>query len=555
MAKVVVLGGGVAGMSAAHELIERGFEVEVFDTNTEYCGGKARSVNVPDTSNDNPDSALPGEHGFRFFPGFYKHITDTMSRIPFRNEDGKMNKNGVLDNLTPTEMIMIARYDGEPIITSATFPRSLAQLEAVIHVLVGGDDSGLTKEEEHFFTTRVWQLMTSCKERRQNFYEKIGWWEFMEADNFSETYQHLLVDGLTRTLVAAQAKLASTKTGGDIFLQLIFNMMDPFVNADRVLDGPTNQKWLDPWLEFLREKGVTYHLGHTVTEIEVDVANKKISGAVILDQNGNKISATGDIYLLAVPIEVVGKLINPDMVKLDDTFTQLQTLANNVQWMNGMQFFLNEDVTINKGHVIYCDSQWAVTSISHVQFWKGYDITKCYNGKVKGVLSVDISDWFTKGFNGKAASDCNAEEIKNEVWAEIKKSLNQNGTEVLRDDMLEYWYLDHDIIIGSLTDAIDKDREPLLVNYVNTWCLRPPAYTNIPNFFLAGDYVRTFTDLATMEGANESARRAVNCIIDATGTDADDCELWDLHEPLLLAPFRKMDELRWEKGLPWKNPI
>ena len=95
----------------------------------------------------------------------------------------------------------------------------------------------------------------------------------------------------------------------------------------------------------------------------------------------------------------------------------------------------------------------------------------------------------------------------------------------------------------------------MLVNYVNTWCLRPPAYTNIPNFFLAGDYVRTFTDLATMEGANESARRAVNCIIDATGTDADDCELWDLHEPLLLAPFRKMDELRWEKGLPWKNPI
>jgi len=26
---------------------------------------------------------LPGEHGFRFFAGFYKHVTDTMSRIPF----------------------------------------------------------------------------------------------------------------------------------------------------------------------------------------------------------------------------------------------------------------------------------------------------------------------------------------------------------------------------------------------------------------------------------------------------------------------------------------
>jgi 15-cis-phytoene desaturase len=29
--KVIILGGGVAGMSAAHELIERGFEVSVYE--------------------------------------------------------------------------------------------------------------------------------------------------------------------------------------------------------------------------------------------------------------------------------------------------------------------------------------------------------------------------------------------------------------------------------------------------------------------------------------------------------------------------------------------
>lgn len=33
MTKVVILGGGVAGMSAAHELIERGYEVEIFEKN------------------------------------------------------------------------------------------------------------------------------------------------------------------------------------------------------------------------------------------------------------------------------------------------------------------------------------------------------------------------------------------------------------------------------------------------------------------------------------------------------------------------------------------
>src|SRR5262249_52815529 len=61
--------------------------------------------------------------------------------------------------------------------------------------------------------------------------------------------------------------------------------------------------------------------------------------------------------------------------------------------------------------------------------------------------------------------------------------------------------------------------EPLLVNAVRTWAHRPDAFTNIPNLFLASDYVRTFTDLATMEGANEAARRAVNAILSTSGSN------------------------------------
>src|SRR5206468_13018927 len=83
MAKVVILGAGVAGLSAAHELAERGFEVEVYEKRprSEF-GGKARSLPKPDTGR-NGLKDLPGEHGFRFFPGFYRHLTDTMSRIPY----------------------------------------------------------------------------------------------------------------------------------------------------------------------------------------------------------------------------------------------------------------------------------------------------------------------------------------------------------------------------------------------------------------------------------------------------------------------------------------
>ena len=99
---VAILGGGIGGLTAAHELAERGFDVRVFESKPIF-GGKARSIPVPNSAVEGR-KLLPGEHGFRFFPGFYRHVHDTMSRIPFRN-----NPRGVLDNLVPTTRTALAR--------------------------------------------------------------------------------------------------------------------------------------------------------------------------------------------------------------------------------------------------------------------------------------------------------------------------------------------------------------------------------------------------------------------------------------------------------------
>ncbi len=103
--------------------------------------------------------------------------------------------------------------------------------------------------------------------------------------------------------------------------------------------------------------------------------------------------------------------------------------------------------------------------------------------------------------------------------------------------MVHEWYLDEDIVF----EIPKKNKEPLLVNTINSWDLRPYAYTRIPNLFLASDYVKTCTDLATMEGANEAARRAVNCIIDCSGSSAKKCKLWDLQEPWIFSIFRQAE--------------
>ena len=85
MNRVAIFGGGMGGLCAAHELVERGFQVDIYERRNIW-GGKARSYGVDGTGTDGR-ADLPGEHGFRFFPGFYKHIPDTMSRIPFPGSD------------------------------------------------------------------------------------------------------------------------------------------------------------------------------------------------------------------------------------------------------------------------------------------------------------------------------------------------------------------------------------------------------------------------------------------------------------------------------------
>lgn len=564
MAKVIILGGGIAGMSAAHELIERGFQVEIYERHAEYVGGKARSVNVPGT-NTNGSNFLPGEHGFRFFPGFYKHITNTMSRIPYAPTGGTC-----FDNLVPTHDVQITQLGRPPVTVPVNFPSSPSDVLEIL-MSIFEISSELTKEEIAFFSNRIWQLMTSCNARCMNEYEGIGWWQYLQADDFSPAYRALLVEGLTRSLVAAKAQTASTRTVGAIFLQLIYDMLNNG-ETDRVLNGPTNDVFLNPWLAYLQSQGVIYEKGWEVMNIKMDGDN--IAGISVAPVNGEQVMrfVTGDYYLMATPVEVAARLINPDMVKADPSLQNIIELAPNVEWMNGIQFYLNNRFDMHRGHTIYSSSKWALTSISQLQFWGNYNIENCYDGTVRGVLSVDISNWTTFGnFNHKKAEDCTIEEVKEEVWAQLKQEINYQGEPILTDEMKRFAYLDSDIELSQrdttrLMDALltvkqaDKltqlsNREPLLVNQVNTWTLRPNSYTGIPNLFLASDYVKTYTDLATMEGANEAARRAVNNMITVSGSDAPLCELWEFETPWVLSLLQIKDQSRFDKGLAWETPV
>lgn len=560
---VAILGGGVAGLSAAHELVERGYRVEVFERQG-VPGGKARSIPVVEPLQGPSDLVggkafqspryqsrrpwPPGEHGFRFFPGFYRHVIDTMQRIPFEGRT-------VADNLVDATEVQVARYDKHPLYVPARFPRSVGDLKTGLELVIAmlAHQVEVTAEEATFFSEKIWKFMTSCEERRLAEYEGVDWWTYIEAETRSPAYQAYFGSAITRSLVAAKARWASTKTIGDIFVQLLVDVLDPTVSTtDRVLNGPTNDVWIDPWLTYLKSRGLTYHLDTEVIAIQMD--GERVSG-VTVRQGGRTRSVAADYYVAAVPIERMAQLVTAEMQRAEPAFALLLHLADpkqqNLEWMNGIQYYLTEDVPLTHGHTIYMDSEWALTSVSQAQFWRN-DLSQYGDGKIRSIISVDISDWDVPGMNGKRADQCTRSEVADETWRQLKRSLNAHGREVLKDEHLHYWYLDPSIV-DSRRDVpgIETNEEPLLVNYAGTWKLRPKAVLAIPNLFLASDYVQTYTNLATMEAANEAARAAVNGILDACGDSQSRCSIWQLHELPLLSPFRMYDRLRFERGLGW----
>jgi uncharacterized protein with NAD-binding domain and iron-sulfur cluster len=542
--RVIVLGGGVAGMSAAHELAERGFEVVVFETRP-AAGGKARSFPFPGSATGGRP-ALPGEHGFRFFPGFYRHLPDTMRRVPY-GDDGAT----VFDNLVTATEVQIARANGRELISPAHLPQNLRDLDRAFRFLLEYASSvGIPPKDAAHFVDRLLLLLTSCEERRFAQFEHQSWWEFSGAESRAGAYAKYLADGLTRTLVAARAREMSARTGGCILLQLLFDMAQPGGQVDRVLNGPTSEVWIDPWLAHLRGEGVDFRTGQQVQAIHC--RGGRVSGVTVV-ADGRPSTHQADWYVAALPVEVMRLLASQELTLADPRLSRLHRLRT--RWMNGIVYYLDRDVRAVHGHTIYIDSQWALTSISQPQFWqRRFQPERMGDGRARGILSIDVSDWEAIGSGvRKQAMYCSREEITAEVWHQLKESLDDDATRELERVEVLGSFLDPSIVHPNPTEAANL--EPLLVNTAGSWLDRPDAATRVDNLFLASDYVRTHTDLATMEGANEAARRAVNAILERSGSREERCKVWPLREPALFAPARALDRILFKLGRPPRQQL
>jgi uncharacterized protein with NAD-binding domain and iron-sulfur cluster len=520
------------------ELASQGeFEVHVYEAGP-ALGGKARSQ-VKTGTGAGGRADLPGEHGFRFFPAFYRHVIDTMRRIPAGA--GRT----VEDHLVPCDQMAMAEPWRAPSLLPRRRPETVAELlgaaSAGLRFLHG---SGIDPADLARFGASMLALLCACDERRFGVHEDVSFWELVQGDRYGERFQRYL--NASRFMVAMDARRGSARTIAAKALQIVRDYGRADGLTDRVLDGPTNERWIDPWEAHLRGLGVGFHLGRPLLGLEAHPTANRLTGARVGGPGAALVEA--DHYVLCVPIERVRSCLGR-VAERDPLLRRLVAAPPMTAWMVGAQFYLRREIPVCAGHVAYPDSPWALSSISQAQFWRragGPPFAARYgDGEARDILSVDICEWHRPGRRTtRSAAQCtSADEVLHEVWRQLQDGLNGGPTPLLRDEDRVSSRLDSGVSFGPHGAVNDS---PLLVHPPGSWWNRPEATTAIENLTLAADYVRTTTDLATMEGANEAARLAVNAIFAREGLAAR-AALFPSSDDAgpLLALARRLDRRRW----------
>ena len=259
-----------------------------------------------------------------------------------------------------------------------------------------------------------------------------------------------------------------------------------------------------------------------------------------------------DWYVLAVPVERARHLLGTPIMRADPRLERLR--KHETRWQNGIQFFLRSPTPVVRGHVLFIDSPWALTSISQAQFWETRSFPRDYgDGSVRDCVSVAIGDFDEPGIlYGKPARALRPSQIAREVWAQMKAHLNDGGRAVLRDDQVARWFLDPGLVYRAGQRGPRND-DPLRISTPNSWKDRPGVTTAVPNLLLAADYVKVSIDTASMEGANDAGRQAANAILAKTGSPSKPAPVYGLYQPPEWEPFRAADEQAYANGLP--NPF
>ena len=413
-----------------------------------------------------PMAWVPGEHGFRFFPAFYRHVFDTMQRTPIPTVTRGVNEFGktVYDNLVSSDTLRIGLPGGKSFDVNRN-PRSIKDLRTIFKEVLS--KCGWTVRDIGRLELKMFKYMTSSTKRRAAEYENISWSEFIDAPLYSDTCQKDL-EWSPQTLGALRGSASDCRTQGNISIQLMLEQFSEGPRFDSLLNAPTSVAWLQHWRAVLEGWNVKFVLGELT-----DFVGKKIDGAPVVLPVIKKIDAdTGEVtdadvedlqglqdsqaFVLALDLPSVRDLSDRFIKAAGETPEQAETKAGDFQkvWrflskdyreqlkeaapnlplqhLSGVQYYFGLDKVLRlaEGHALYMRAPWGLTSITQSLFW---------DEEIPGatVVSVDVATWNRgqtshEGTPYPQAWGSSRKELAKNIWSQISRKLEDQAARSLR---------------------------------------------------------------------------------------------------------------------------
>ncbi len=372
MQTVTIIGGGLAGMTAALRLLERGFRVSIYESATRL-GGKAGANKNGDDTND---------HGFHIFPDWYVNIWRLVDELGIRNnfvdiEDISEIRAGKFPAFATLQNIASLRYAWRNLTSGfMPVPDMFVFFYAVLDL--ASQPYRLRLPLDH---VSVAGFLSS------RFYATKG----LEA-----RFQEVILKAITTPGYNVSAMTVRK------VLRFWLKSPSPLV---RILRGNLQEFFIEPIQNKLQELGCEIHFSQRLERVQT--GGSRVTRLHFLDQTTQKRTVLEpDLVILAIPPEQVVKLLDDDLYAAAPSLSNILYLES--QPMVALDIYLTRKIKeLPRGHVNLADTQFGLSFIDVSGTWQGYDVT---------ALNVIASDFNSvRTLSDQKATDLLIEEFRRYV--------------------------------------------------------------------------------------------------------------------------------------------
>lgn len=551
---VSIFGGGISGMTVAHELIEKGFKVNVYEKD-ELLGGMAKSKRN--------SKNIPIEHSWRGYGPFYHNVFDILKRIPIdencQKEKYDEKKTFSIDEIkkhNSSESLwtyykgkvyditdFINKHPGGKIIMKSGgnnieeiwnkynvswHMKSNSVLKRLEKYYIGDlkenyesfsssvfdnlsneylnfeylDNERLSDEIKISFGDSVFiyylylKFITSTEQRQKQFYEE---YMIKYKDSVNKNSYDYISYGISGPGYGFDVNTISLGH----MLSFVERQNNEKIKLWKAMCKPTNESWFDPWRKYLENKGVVFYMNTELQSITYN-NDKKITSCIL--KNGDIIIS--DEYCLCInPFDAIEIFNISSMTELYNQHLSLKTINNQIS------FYISFSEKINfpddKNAFVIIDSEYNITFYPQDKIW-------CKN--------VDLGDKTLSLWSGTCIFSQNGISLSKEKFTEnvLKQILNSKP---LIEKIKKYNknILSLEKIINSIEiydeweNNIESEslqaKNKKWVNNVENEKYRPDSETIYSNLYIGGAHCKTSINIWSMESAVESGKKVSNLIL------------------------------------------